>query len=220
MGKKWYNLFVVSDTPAAEPAGAAEPSERPRRVEEVVADVPQEATFTTPVANAAEFIDIYESAQIETPAHGYTVLKVADMLTNEHIRDLPADVKRKSVLVALDAAGVKIAAIIEDAVRRDRALDTYEHVMQKAFDQLITAKEAENREIENEINERIKALREQVAQNKAEIDQEQQQLVAWRTRKRAEEQRIAEAVGYFVSENPITTGNVSASDKGGSTNVR
>ncbi len=219
MGKKWYNFFVVSDQPAEDTAAPA-PAAPPRRVEEVVADVPQEATFTAPVANAGDFLDIYESAQIETADHGYTVLKVADMLNSEHIRDLPADVKRKSVLVALDAAGVKIAAIIEDAVRRDRALDTYERVMQKSFDELIAAKEAENRQIETEINERIKELREQIAQNKAEIDREQQQLLAWRTSKRAEEQRIADAVTYFVSENPITTGNVAASDKGGSTNVR
>jgi hypothetical protein len=219
MGKKWYNLFVVSDA-HAEAGNAPETSEPPRRVEEIAADVPQEATFAAPVGNAGEFLDIYESAQIETPGHGYSVLKVAEMLTNEHIRDLPADVKRKSVLVALDAAGVKIASIIEDAVRRDRALDTYERVMQKSFDDLMASKEAENRQLENEINERIKELREQIASNKTEIDREQQQLLAWRTSKRAEEQRIAEAVSYFVTENPITTGNAPATDKGGSTNVR
>jgi hypothetical protein len=115
---------------------------------------------------------------------------------------------------------VKIAAIIEDAVRRDRALDTYERIMQKSFDELITAKEAENRQIETEINERIKELREQIALNKTEIDREQQQLLAWRTSKRAEEQRIADAVTYFVSENPITTGTAPATTKGDSTNVR
>jgi hypothetical protein len=219
MGKKWYNLFIVSDAPA-ESADAPEPPEPPRRVEEVVADVPLEATFTAPVVNAAEFLDIYESAQIETPRHGYTVLKVAEMLTNEHIRDLPADVKRKSVLVALDAAGVKIASVIEDAVRRDRALDTYERVMQKSFDDLMASKDAETRQLENEINERIKELREQIAANKAEIDREQQQLLAWRTSKRVEEQRIADAVSFFVTENPITTGSAPATDKGGSTNVR
>jgi exonuclease VII large subunit len=129
-------------------------------------------------------------------------------------------VKTKSVLVALDAAGVKVAAIIEDAVRRDRALDTYERVLQKSFDDLIATKEQENRELENEINERIRDLRERIATNRNEIDNEQQQLLAWRTSKRAEEQRIAGAVNYFVSENPITTGNAPASDNGGSTNVR
>ena len=142
------------------------------------------------------------------------------MLMSEHIRDLPTNVKRKSVLVALDAAGVKIAAIVEDAVRRDRALDTYERVLQKSFDELIASKEAENRRLEVEINERIKELREQIELNKAEINREQEQLLAWRTKKRLEETRISEAVSYFVSENPITTGNAPASDKGGSTNVR
>jgi hypothetical protein len=219
MGKKWYNLFVVPDAAAAEGEAPAA-VEPPRRVDEVVSDAAADAVFSSPLGDAAEFDEIYESARIETADHGYTVLKVADMLNSEHIRDLPADVKSKSVLVALDAAGVKIAAVIEDAVRRDRALDTYERVLQKSFDDLITAKEAENRRLETEINDRIKELREQIASNKAEIDREQQQLLAWRTRKRAEEQRIADAVTYFVSENPITTGNVSATDKGGSTNVR
>lgn len=219
MGKKWYNLFVVSDAPS-DAADVETPPEPPRRVEEVVADVPREASFTAPVGDAAEFVDIYESAQIETPGHGYSVLKVAEMLANEHIRDLPADVKRKSVLAALDAAGVKIASVIEDAVRRDRALDTYERVLQKSFDDLMMSKEAENRQIENDINERIKELREQIASNKAEIDREQQQLIAWRTGKRAEEQRIADAVSYFVTENPITTGTAPATNKGDSTNVR
>ena len=219
MGKKWYNLFVVSDTPADE-AKSASPEAPPRRVEEVAAAVPAETVFAAPVQDAAEFIDIYESARIETPEHGYSVLKVAEMLTNEHIRNLPADVKRKSVLVALDAAGVTIESIIEDAVRRDRALDTYERVMQKSFDDFIAAKDVENRQLENEINERIKEMREQIALNKSEIDREQEQLLAWRTKKRAEEARISEAVSYFVSENPITTGNAPASDKGGSTNVR
>jgi hypothetical protein len=158
MGKKWYNLFVVSDQSSGEPTGEA-PAAPPRRVEDVVADVPQDATFSAPLSGTAEFDEIYESARIETAEHGYSVLKVADMLNSEHIRDLPADVKRKSVLVALDAAGVKIDAVIEDAVRRDRALDTFERVMQKSFDELISAKEAENRRLETEINERIKELR-------------------------------------------------------------
>ena len=81
------------------------------------------------------------SAQIATPAHGYTVLKVAEMLQSEHIRALPAEVKQKSIMVALDAAGVKVADIIEDAVQRDRALDTYERVLQKHLEDLRAQKD-------------------------------------------------------------------------------
>ena len=48
------------------------------------------------------------------------------------------------------------------------------------------------------------ALRRRMVENRAEIDREQSELEAWRARKREEENRIADAVGHFVSPNPIT----------------
>jgi len=215
--KKWYNYFVVttptestSDTPS--PASAP-----PRRVADIVPRGDSETTFAAPVSTT-ELAEIYAAAKIATPAHGYTVLKVAEMLQNEHIRSLAADVKQRSIMVALDAAGVKIAEIIEDAVRRDRALDTYERVLQKNLEDLRAQKAAENQQIQEEIDKRIAELRTRVEQNNAELTAEQNNLLAWRVRKRQEEDRIAEAVGHFVSENPITTSGT-PSDKGGS-NVR
>ena len=216
--KKWYNYFVVTNpaesTSETRPATPAPP----RRVTDVVPDAGAETAFATPVTTPTDLAEIYASAQIATPAHGYSVLKVAEMLQSEHIRSLPAEVKQKSIMVALDAAGVKVAEIIEDAVQRDRALDTYERVLQKHLEDLRAAKSAENRRIEEEINQRVAELRARVDQNDAELTAEQNNLLAWRVRKRQEEDRIAEAVGYFVSEDPITT-STAPSDKGGS-NVR
>jgi hypothetical protein len=140
---------------------------------------------------------------------------VAEMLQSEHIRALPAEVKQKSVLVALDAAGVKVADIIDDAVRRDRALDTYERVLQKGLEDLRAQKAAENQQLQEEINKRVAELKARVDQNDTELTAEQNNLLAWRVRKRQEEDRIAEAVGHFVTENPITTSG-RPSDKGGS----
>ena len=209
MSKKWYNYFVVttpSDTSSPETASPDRPAPTSRAAD-LVADAEGDATFTGPVSTTGDTTDLatlYESAQIQTPAHGYTVLKVADMLQSEHIRALPAEVKQKSIMVALDAAGVKVADIVEDAVQRDRALDTYERVLLKHLEELRAQKEAENRQIEDEINQRVTELRERIAQNRAETDKEQKDLDAWRARKRQEENRIAEAIGYFVSPNPIT----------------
>lgn len=215
--KKWYNYFVVTNpaesTPETRPAAAP-----PRRVTDLVPEAAAEATFAAPVTTPTDLAEIYTSAQIATPAHGYTVLKVAEMLQSEHIRSLPNDVKQRSIMVALDAAGVKVTEIIEDAVQRDRALDTYERVLQKHLEELRTEKSAENQRIEEEINQRVAELRARVDQNNAALTAEQNNLLAWRVRKRQEEDRIAEAVGYFVSENPITT-STAPSDKGGS-NVR
>ena len=214
--KKWYDLFVVR-TPGD---AATDTAAAPERVADIAAAAasPSEAAFTDATATPTDMKDIYDSAQIGVPAHGYTVLKVAEMLHSEHIRALPAEVKQKSIMVALDAAGVKITDIVEDAVKRDRALDTYERVLQKHLEELRTQKAAENQRLEEEINQRVAELKARVDQNNADLGAEQNNLLAWRARKRQEEDRIAEAIGYFVSENPITT-STAPSDKGGS-NVR
>jgi hypothetical protein len=215
VAKSWYNFFVVTgeEQPAAAPAAAAAGS---RRAAEVVPELPQETAFAAPVAASGSFADIYSSAQIPVPAHGFTVLKVADMLQSEHIRALPADVKRKSILVALDAAGVPVTEIVEDAVRRDRALDTYERVLQKHLDDLRVQKQAENSALEEEINQRLAELRGRIEANNQEVAQETSSLETWRSRKQAEEERIADAVQHFVSENPVTTvGRSADTNKGG-----
>ena len=209
--KKWYDLFVVR-TPAEAEAKAAAP---PERVADIAASSPA-VTIDEAAATPTSMTEIYDSAQIGVPPHGYTVLKVAEMLQSEHIRALPAEVKQKSIMVALDAAGVKVADIVEDAVKRDRALDTYERVLVKHLEDLRGQKAAENQRLEEEINQRVAELKARVDQNNTELGAEQNNLLAWRVRKRQEEDRIAEAIGYFVSENPITTST--ASDKGG-TNV-
>ncbi len=131
-------------------------------------------------------------AWTETPHFGHI----------QHENVVPVDVKKKSILVALDAAGVKIADIVEDAVRRDRALDTYERVLLKNLEQLRGEKERE-----------IKQLEETIARSRAEIDREQKELDKWCARKRLEENRIAETVGYFVSANPITAPAVQNNNK-------
>lgn len=213
MSKKWYEYFVVTAPKDAGGDGTDTPA--PVRASDLVPDAGGDATFTTPLSSDADFTDIYGSAQIGTPAHGYTVLKVAEMLQSEHIRTLPADVKQKSIMVALDAAGVKIAEIVDDAVQRDRALDTYERVLQKHLDGLRTQHAEENRRLEEEVNQRIAELRARIDQNHADVTREEHELVTWQSRKRLEEQRIAEAVGYFVSPNPITTSTDAVKDKGG-----
>ena len=198
MNKKWYNYFI--ETPPTEAPPAQPPGEAPApppRAADLVKDAAADPELSGPVTTPVSFDDVYGAAQIQPPAHGYSVLKVAEMLQSEHLQSMPPDVKKKSILVALDFAGVKVAEIVEDAVRRDRALDTYERVLQKNLEQLRAEKERE-----------ITQLEETIARTRAELDKEQKELDKWCTRKRLEENRIAEAVGYFVSENPITAASV------------
>jgi hypothetical protein len=219
MSKKWYNLFVSVDQSAeaageeASPAakGRAGPAPSPAEtVAQIASTLAAEPTFTGPVANPTSFEEIYRAAEITAPPHGYTIQKVAEMLASEHIRDLPAQVKQKSVMVALDAAGVKMREIIEDAVRRDRALDTYERLQEKGLLELEARKTQENQRIQAEIDRLVAERRARMQANSDEVAKEKERFYGWRLKKQEEEQKIADAVSYFVEENPITTGSPAA----------
>ena len=61
--------------------------------------------------------EIYRAAGIVGPRRGYSINKVVEMLQSEHIRGLSKEMKRASVLMALDAAGVTIDEVVRDAKR-------------------------------------------------------------------------------------------------------
>jgi recombination DNA repair RAD52 pathway protein len=123
---------------------------------------------------------------------------------------LPSDVKKSSILLALDAAGVDIKDVIQDAIRRDRALDTYERVQQRAVEELESKKTKENSDIQAQIDKYVTEQRAKIQSNSDAISREKERFTGWRLKKQQEEKKIAEAVGYFVAENPITTGDAIA----------
>jgi hypothetical protein len=219
MTKKWYNYFVSVDdansagqsdpqaqgTPAAGSAARGGMSAA-QTVAEIASNVATEPKFSTPVSNANSFDEIYQAAEIPPAPQGYSIMKVSDMLQSEHIRAVPADVKRSTVLVALDAAGVDIKDVIQDAVRRDKALDGYERVQERAVAELETRKAQENAQIQAEIDRVVADQRAKIQANNEEVTREKERFFAWRMKKQQEEKKISDAVAPFVSENPITTG--------------
>src|SRR5262249_48391564 len=162
----WYEYFVsvndasasrestspaddrTADRPGARPAPAQSPSAA-QAIADIAASLgPEPAKFTGPPPPAsASFEESDQAAEIHAPVHGFTIMKVGEMLRSEHIRNLPRDVKRSSVLVALEAAGAPLQDVIEDAVKRDRALDTFERVQEKSVTDLEASKSKENQQI-------------------------------------------------------------------------
>jgi hypothetical protein len=211
-------LFVSLD-PQSGGAGTAEESSAVTRspaqtVAEIASSIAVEPKFTAPVSTAAGFDEIYRAAEIQPPAHGYTIMKIAEMLQSERIRTLPAEVKKSSVLLALDAAGVKIEEVIEDAVKRDRALDGFERVQQKSLDELEARKDQENKQVQAALDRLIQEHKARIQANNDDVAREKERFYAWRLQKQQEEQKIADSVSYFVVENPITTGGVAAASRG------
>lgn len=218
MSKKWYNYFVsvegqqqeVDEDPAHVRAGAGVPPVRTaaQAVADIAAQVTVAPAFAQNVTSANSFEEIYRAAEIQPPAHGYTVFKVADMLQNAHIKELPREIKRSSVLVALEASGVKVEDIVTDALRRDKALDTFETIQRRGVEQLETAKAEENKKAQAEVDRLLEEYRARIQANNEAIAREKERFQNWLQQKHQEEQRIADTVGYFVTENPVTVGNV------------
>jgi hypothetical protein len=209
MSKKWYNLFVSVDESAGRPEesqGTAAPPSAAQAVADIARSVGPPPTFTTPVTNPTSFAEIYQAAEIKPPVHGFTIEKVGDMLRSEHIRTLPRDVKRSSVLVALEAVGAPIEDVIQDAMRRDQALDTFEHVQETALNQLESKKAQENQQVQAELDRVVAEHRSRIQANNDEVAKEKERFFAWRLKKQEEEQKIADAVSYFVADNPISAG--------------
>jgi hypothetical protein len=218
--KKWYNYFVSVDesgnpvqgapadaAAASGPEGQMSPAQT---VAQIAAGVATEPKFSQPVANASSFDEIYQAAEIPAAPQGYSIMKVAEMLQSEHIRSMTTDVKRSTILVALDAAGVDIKDVIQDAVRRDKALDGYERVQERAITELEARKNQENAQIQAALDKYVAEQRAKIQSNNDDVTREKERFFGWRLKKQQEEKKIAEAVGYFVTENPITTGDVNA----------
>jgi hypothetical protein len=219
MSKKWYNLFVSVDPPSGEASESDDSSGNPpapMSAAQAVADIAASTAivptshFATTVPNPASFTDLYEAAEIHPPAHGFTIMKVGEMLRSEHIRSLPKDVKRSSVLVALEASGAPIEDVIQDAIKRDRALDTFERVQEKSVADLETKKTQENQQIQTEMDRITAEYRARIQANNDAVAKEKERFYAWRLKKQEEEQKISDAVSYFVTANPITIGGTAA----------
>lgn len=213
MAKKWYSYFVsVEGEPQPESPPSADAAQAiadiaasvqpaiEQRVEQKIEKQAAGAPF-----KPMPFNDIYATAEIGSPAHGYTILKVADMLQSQHIKELPAEVKRSSVLVALEAAGVHMKEVVEDAVRRDKALDAFERVQQKHVEDFELSKIDENRKLQAELDRITAEHKAKMQANDEAVATRKEAFFSWRVEKQKEEQKIADAVSYFVTENPITT---------------
>ncbi len=223
MTKKWYNYIVSIDDDsrgAQSPAKPGAQKSASQSIAEIAASVGSEPKFTNPVSDPTSFEEIYRAAEISAPPQGYSILKVAQMLESEHIRNLPSDVKRSSVLVALDAAGVNIKDVIQDAIQRDRALDAYERVQQRSLTELEASKTKENNQIQADIDRYVTEQRAKMQANSDAISREKERFTGWRLKKQQEEKKIADTVGYFVAENPITTSDVNASPTSSKTGQR
>ena len=150
--------------------------------------------LTGPQSNLLSYDDIYHAAGILTPRSGYGVHKVVDMLNSDRIRDLSKDIKRASVLMALDAAGTSADDLLCDANARQRALNSYEAGQQKQLEEFEARKAQENTKIQAELDRVSAHYAERIKQNHDQVVREKETLRNWQMAKQHEMQRITEVI--------------------------
>jgi hypothetical protein len=154
--------------------------------------------------------DIYHAAGILSPGSGYSVHKVVDMLNSDRIRELPPDVKRASVLMALDAAGTSPDDLLRDAERRQQALNSYEAGQQQKLQEFEARKAQENTKIQAEMDRVVAHYAERIQQNHEHVAREKDALRNWQMAKQHESQRIAEVIDLCAKQ-PAPTSRQPAS---------
>lgn len=222
---KGVRLIVVdpnaeAEPPAPEPRPSAPPPPPPpapggvgrargRAVPAEVAEAapPRRVARSEVAADVQDFAAVYKEAGITLPPHGYGIDRVAEMLQGKRLATLAREVRATAVLAALEAARVDVHDVIEDGVRRDKALDAFEAAKERelvekkaAADSRVQSLRRDLDELARKINAEIEALKQQAQEAEAAFAQLQ-------VRKRQEEQRLHDVVAHFVEgANPITTG--------------
>ena len=142
--------------------------------------------------------DIYLAVGIMSSRPGYNIDTVSAMLDSDHMRGMTSDVKRASVLMALEAAGIPVSELLQDGAKRLDALNAYETGERKRFEEYEARKSQESAQIQSEIERMTAHCLDRIKHNLGEVTLAKDAFLNWQTTKQKEAQRISEAVAIFT----------------------
>lgn len=159
-----------------------------------------------------DFPAIYRAAGVSDPAHGYSAYKVLEIFAMPGFAALDTRAKAAALTGFLNmnpTGPVPITDIVQDAVRRDQALDRFEEFLRRKLAERTEQIEKDNAQLQAEIDEVTRRNREKMEANGIAIETDQARLTRWLVIKRAEERKLFDAVNPFVEQNPISTADAS-----------
>ncbi len=155
-----------------------------------------------------DFPAIYRAAGVHDPAHGYSAYKVLEIFASPGFAALDTRAKAAALTGFLNmnpSGPVPVSDIVQDAVRRDQALDKFEEFLRRKLAERSEQIDKDNAQLQAEIDEVTRRNREKMEANRLAVEAEHTRLSRWLVNKRAEERKLFDAVNPFVEENPIST---------------
>ncbi|HUA21393.1 MAG TPA: hypothetical protein VMB25_21750 [Bryobacteraceae bacterium] len=147
------------------------------------------------------FGELYRKSAFKaaTSTAAWDILKMADMLESEHLRGLTPAAKHSALMMALEAAGVAVEDMLQDAVQRQRILNEYEEAQRRRLEEFENAKLRDNEKLSAEMEALCVQYRGRIAAGLEEIEHEREAFRLWQEHKEREQRRIAEAASACVS---------------------
>ena len=155
-----------------------------------------------------DFMAIYRAAGVSEPAHGYTCYKVLEIFASPGFTALDTRAKAAALTGFLNmnpTGPVPITDVVQDAVKRDQALDRFEEFLKSKLAAKTEQIEKDNAALQAEIDEITRRNREKMDTHRIALETEEARLARWQVIKRAEERKLFDAVNPFVEANPIST---------------
>jgi hypothetical protein len=164
-------------------------------------------------AKLSSFEDIYHKSSFRaaTSTAAWDILKVADMISSEHLHGLSPAGKHSALMMALEAAGVAVEDMLQDAVQRQRVLNEYEDGQRRRLEDFEKTKLGDNERLSEEMEAICSQFRMRISGSVQEIERERATFRDWQERKEREQRRISEAASACVSGESSASSDVSIS---------
>lgn len=209
--KSVVGLFIVQDEEKKDENTTyeiVEPPPTPHTVEEIASTIPTPTfSVSSDDMSTKDFNSIYLEAGIDESE--FTVDKLNTLLQDPSLKDQPISTKTLVLKMALKAQNIEPTVPVTDAVRRDKALDAYQQMLNQRAKQI----EEKNLQAVQQINDEVKRFLEQKNAEmdalRTEIAETKRQTENFATRRLQEEQRLAEIVMPLLEgqPNPVSVGN-------------
>lgn len=192
-------------TQPSAPVGRARGRQVPAEVAQ--AAPPRRVVRSEVAADVQDFAAVYKEAGITLPPHGYGVDRIAEMLQGKRLSTLSREVRATAVLAALEAARVDVQDVIEDGIRRDKALDAFEAAKERELVERKASTETRVQSLRKDLDELLHKINSEIEKLKQESQEAEAAFAQLQVRKRQEEARLHDVVAHFVEgANPISTG--------------
>jgi hypothetical protein len=151
--------------------------------------------------------EIYVAAGVVSPRRGYSIKKVMEMLHSEHLSSLSKEMRRASVMMALDAAGVSVEEVLRDAQVRLDAIKAYGADQKQLCEAEWARKAEEHAQLKAELEQVRARFMERMKQTLDGIARDRARFGTWLTTIREEAESIADAVELCTKAAPPVADN-------------